>query len=68
MDFIKHFYKASGFFYIYKADTFMELSDSIISVVTSYAKLRKLSKKCCHLVSWAEQTSSIYLVTLAAVC
>lgn len=64
--FIKHFYKASVF-YIYEADTFIELSDSIISVTTSYAKLRKLSKKCCHLVCQAEQTSSIYLLTLAAV-
>lgn len=46
----------------------MKLGDSIISVTTSYAKLRKLSKKCCRVVCQAEQTSNIYLVTMAAVC
>lgn len=46
----------------------MELSDSIISVTISYAKLRKLSKKCCHLVCQAEQKSDICLATLAVVC
>lgn len=40
----------------------MELSDSITSVTTSYAKLRKLSKKCSHLVCQAEQTRNICLV------
>lgn len=62
MEFLKHFYVALIF---YKADIFIELGDSI-TVTISYAKLTKLSKKCCHLVCQAEQTSFISLVTQAA--